>query len=153
VLNVAVGELACVSINHQTRYLHGAPAVARLTAKICRAASRMFGTAREGWRVVQRIYRRRSSAAWGKHGWNRNVKLFQGRVQQEGRKIHGRLWVSSATVYLWKDLSLAFLHGSGTPVVASRRFFGSAKKYFPSEVAGNASWNLLAVTLEEGKVL
>lgn len=30
-------------------------------------------------------------------------------------------------VYRWIDLSLAFLHGSGTRVVAFRRFFVSAK--------------------------
>ena len=61
------------------------------------------------------------------------MKLFQGRVQQEGRKIHGCWWVPSATVYRWKGLSLAFFDGNGTPVVASRRSFGSAKKYLPSE--------------------
>ena len=116
-----------------TTHLHGAPPVARLTVKICRAASRMFGTAQEEWCVVQRIYRRRSFAAWRKHGRNRNAKLFQSRVQQEGRKIHGCWWVPSATVCRWKDLFLAFFHGSGTPMVASRRSFRSARRYLLSE--------------------
>ena len=120
-------------MNHQPLHLHGAPPVARLTTKLRRAASRMFGTAQEEWCVVQRIYRRRSFAARRNHGRNRNAKLFQGRVQQEGRKIHRCWWVPSATVCRWKDLFLAFFHGSGTPVVASRRSFRSAKKYLLSE--------------------
>ena len=127
-LNVAVGELACVSMNQQTGYLHGAPTVARLMAKICRAASRIFGTAREEWRVVQGVYRHRSSAARRNHERTHSAKLFQGRVQQEGRKIHGCWWMPSATVCRRKGLSLAFFDGNGTLVVASRRSFGSAKK-------------------------